>query len=382
MQNWLSLQRFFDRASRARALALGVVVVVFLLGLGGSEAWAHGTGTSRGDYRQHPGGAEAWVAMPGVDLLLLAPALDRNGNGELDGGELTRSEQVDAQLLDALPATRGEVACAGTVLEVGPDRSDPRGALFGIRYAPCAGDAADVAIGIGSLLSKLPAGHTQAAFLHVGDGEPQQSLVYGKDASVRVPLDREAAPPPPESAWQVAKKCVVLGVEHIVFGFDHVVFLIGLVLLRGRARDYLTMVTAFTVAHSLTLALTVLGVVAPPVLLIEALIALSVAYVGVENFFIHDVAKRWRVTAPFGLIHGFGFAAAVGEKLPRENLPVALGTFNLGVELGQLGLLLLFVPLFAWLRRWQPFDKWGVRVISAAIVVAGLYWFVERVFLA
>jgi len=366
--------------ARARAFAVGLLVAA-ICGLwpAANTAWAHGTGTSRGDYRQVPGGAEAWVSLNRVDLLVLAPALDANGNGEVESEELTPSDKVNEQLLAALPATRGDTPCPGTILAVGPDKTD---GLFGVRYGPCEGEASDIRIRIGVLLTTLPLGHTQAAFLHVGSGEPQQSLVHGKEASVRVPLDPNADPGAPEGSWQIAKKCIVLGVEHIWFGIDHVVFLIGMVLLGGRSRDFISMVTSFTLAHSVTLALTVLGVVAPSPTVIEPLIALSVAYVGVENFIVKDISRRWRVAALFGLIHGFGFASAVGDKLPRENLPLALGTFNLGVELGQLALLLVFVPLFVWLRKREWFRTRGVQVLSAAVIIAGLYWFVERVFLS
>jgi hypothetical protein len=111
------------------------------------------------------------------------------------------------------------------------------------------------------------------------------------------------------------------------------------------------------------------------------LIALSIVYVGVENFFVKDAEKRWRVTLPFGLIHGFGFAGALGEiALPRAEIPVALLAFNVGVELGQVAVLALVLPLILAARKRAWFERTGVKVISAAIVAAGLFWFVTRVF--
>ena len=138
--------------------------------------------------------------------------------------------------------------------------------------------------------------------------------------------------------------------------------------------------TAFTLAHSVTLALSVLGLVTPRLSVIEPLIALSVAYVGVENFLVKDPAKRWRVTLPFGLIHGFGFAGALGEVgLPKGDLPAALALFNLGVEAGQLAILAVLLPIVFWLAKRPAYTAWGVKIASGAIVLAGLYWFVERV---
>jgi hydrogenase/urease accessory protein HupE len=171
-----------------------------------------------------------------------------------------------------------------------------------------------------------------------------------------------------------------LGVEHILTGYDHLVFLLGLVLVGGRWRSLLWVVTAFTVAHSITLGLAALGVWAPRPAIIEPAIALSIAYVGVENFFVKNAEKRWRITFPFGLVHGFGFAGALREvALPKADVPAALFLFNAGVEIGQLAVLALVLPALVLLRRWSWFDKHGVRVVSGAIVIAGLVWFVARV---
>jgi HupE/UreJ protein len=147
----------------------------------------------------------------------------------------------------------------------------------------------------------------------------------------------------------------------------------------GRPRSMLAVVTAFTVAHSITLAVAVLGAWAPPPRLVEPAIALSIAYVGVENFFIRNVDARWRVTFPFGLLHGFGFAGALrAVALPRTDVPAALLSFNVGVEIGQLTVLAALLPLLAWLRRSNGFANVGVRALSAAIAAMGGAWFVAR----
>jgi len=113
---------------------------------------------------------------------------------------------------------------------------------------------------------------------------------------------------------------------------------------------------------------------------IEPLIALSVAYVGVENFLVKDPSRRWRVTLPFGLVHGFGFAGALGEVgLPAGQVPAALALFNLGVEAGQLAILAVLLPVVFFLAKQPAYARWGVRVASGAIVLAGLFWFAERV---
>jgi hypothetical protein len=140
------------------------------------------------------------------------------------------------------------------------------------------------------------------------------------------------------------------------------------------------MVTAFTVAHSLTLGLAALGAVSVPSRIVEPAIALSIAYVGVENLRSRHLDKRWRVTFPFGLVHGFGFAAALAEVgLARADVPRALLMFNLGVELGQLGALALALPLVWRLRRFGWFEGRAVPALSWCVALAGIVWFAGRV---
>ncbi|HET6334916.1 MAG TPA: HupE/UreJ family protein [Polyangiales bacterium] len=171
-----------------------------------------------------------------------------------------------------------------------------------------------------------------------------------------------------------------LGVEHILTGFDHLVFLLGVVLIATRTRSVLAAVTAFTLAHSLTLALSVLGFVSVSPRLVEPLIALSVAYVGLENFWARDASRRYRITFAFGLVHGFGFAGALAEiGLPPDRVAGALACFNLGVEAGQLVVLAALWPLLLWFHNShvRPFMKLAA-VVNVAIVVLGTTWAVER----
>jgi hydrogenase/urease accessory protein HupE len=170
-----------------------------------------------------------------------------------------------------------------------------------------------------------------------------------------------------------------LGVEHILGGFDHLVFLVGVVLITRGARDVLLAVSAFTFAHSITLALAVLEIATISPRLVEPLIALSVAYVGVENFFPGRSARRYRLTFAFGLVHGFGFAGALREiGLPREQLAAALGLFNVGVEAGQLLVLVGLLPLLAWLRHSERGFRYVSRSLNVALVLLGVGWALER----
>jgi hypothetical protein len=181
------------------------------------------------------------------------------------------------------------------------------------------------------------------------------------------------------------KSFIFLGLEHILTGYDHLLFVLSLIALGGGLRYLLKVVTAFTLAHSVTLALTTLGIIALPGRIIESGIALSIAYVAAENIFSRNKTglerSRWIITFIFGLLHGMGFAGLLGEmNLSTSSLPVALVGFNLGVEIGQLSVVIPAFLLLRWLERWKigPQIRWSA---SAFAVVAGLYWFVERAFL-
>jgi len=171
-----------------------------------------------------------------------------------------------------------------------------------------------------------------------------------------------------------------LGMEHIWFGFDHLAFLLALLIAGGSVREMVKVITSFTVAHSITLCLAVLGILAVPSQWVEALIALSIAYVAIENQWNKPLVRRWIITFYFGLIHGLGFAGSLADtQLPKNHFLASLFTFNLGVELGQLAIVVLVIPVL-WLMghyRWYPFLKRGV---SWVVALMGLLWFVERAF--
>jgi hydrogenase/urease accessory protein HupE len=229
------------------------------------------------------------------------------------------------------------------------------------------------------LVAQLSQGHRM--LLHArGPAGPADDVLYATHD--RLTLDVASSAPSPSPSRGVAA-FVAMGVEHILTGYDHLLFLVGLVLVGGRLKSLLGVVTAFTVAHSVTLALAVLGVWTPSARLVEPAIALSIAYVGVENFALRDgfvMSKRWRLALPFGLVHGFGFSAALREiALPRVDVPAALFGFNAGVELGQLAVLAVVLPALHWLRKQPWFERRGVRALSGAIATMGLAWFVARV---
>jgi hydrogenase/urease accessory protein HupE len=175
----------------------------------------------------------------------------------------------------------------------------------------------------------------------------------------------------------------LLGAHHILTGYDHLLFLFALLLRGGTLLSLFKIITAFTVAHSITLALAVLGVVSLPDRLVESVIAASIIWVAVENVIaLRPPPRRWLVGFIFGLVHGFGFSSALGPlALSPGRLAWALLTFNLGVEAGQTAVIAVLLPALLWLQR----RRWQTRVVQAAslaVAAAGLVWLFERVFLA
>jgi hypothetical protein len=239
------------------------------------------------------------------------------------------------------------------------------------------------------LLQRLGHGHRHLVTVRAGELEQSAVLHRGQPAftmalaASRAPGSGRGADLPEggESAEPGAAfyRLLVMGVEHILTGWDHLVFLLGLLLVGGRLPSLLKTVTAFTAGHSVTLACGALGLYSPGPRWVEPLIALSIAYLGFENLFFPQVERRWRIALAFGLIHGFGFSAALSElALPRAEMVRALLAFNLGVEIGQLAVLALVVPLLVLARRWSLFSTHVAPALGGGIIVPGLVWFALR----
>lgn len=186
-----------------------------------------------------------------------------------------------------------------------------------------------------------------------------------------------------QSAVAVMQKFIPAGIHHILIGPDHVLFLVGLLLLGGSPRRLLAIVTSFTVAHSITLSLAALNIVSPAARIIEPAIALSIIYVGFDNLLVRrgrDV-RMW-IAFCFGFIHGFGFANVLREMdLPPRALGWSLFGFNFGVEIGQLLVVLVVASSLAAIRSRSEKAGHTIAVAgSIAVIAAGVFWFVQRVF--
>jgi hydrogenase/urease accessory protein HupE len=360
---------------RSTALALAVLTCVLPL-LAARTAAAHAVGLSKGDYTAAGTDVYAELTFARGDLVALVSGLDANGDGVVDARELARAQPaIETVVLRGIVVEGDGASCHATLESAAlaePDGVDLRG-----RYR-CASPPSQVHVRL-PLLEDLAEGHRHVARLIVGSTTADDVLRRGHE-DIAAAATKQAAAPPPAGYEGGLLSFVRLGVEHILTGYDHLVFLFGLVLVGGRLRSLVGAVTAFTLAHSITLALAVLGVWAPSPRIVEPAIALSIVWVGIENFFVRNAHGRWRITFPFGLIHGFGFAGALHEiELPRARVPAALVTFNLGVEVGQLAVMALVVPAIVLLRKRGLLGRTATLSLSAGVVAAGAYWFVSRV---
>lgn len=239
----------------------------------------------------------------------------------------------------------------------------------------CARDLAGSQVG----LAGMDAAFTDALLRVAPLNRPVQAARLTQDQAM---VEVQTVP----DGWEVARSYFVLGIIHILEGYDHLLFVIALVLLIGRFWAVVKAATAFTVAHSITLVGSTLGLVGLPQSPVEALVALSIVFLAVEivkqNPQAPNLAERapWIVAFLFGLIHGFGFAGALREiGLPESDVPTALLTFNLGVEAGQLLIVAATLAFLALLRRYSPAMLRPATVtVTYAIGITASFWFIER----
>jgi hydrogenase/urease accessory protein HupE len=261
---------------------------------------------------------------------------------------------------------------------------------FEYRPASAFGDVAQ-APSVVSLTGSLPgdaraftlgydlAAGTFAMIVRIGDSAAQTFWLEAATDSAAVSI---AAPPPAPTLFEVALRYFSLGFTHILpKGADHILFVVGLFLLSTKWRPVFMQVSAFTLAHSITLGLTIYGVVSLPAKVVEPMIALSIAYVAIENIVTTEL-KSWRVALvfSFGLLHGMGFAGVLRDLgLPRGDFLAALLTFNLGVEGGQLTVVgIVFLLVAYWRRNAVSYRRLVAQPASIVIALMGLYWTIQR----
>ena len=276
---------------------------------------------------------------------------------------------IGEYVLDRVSVLGDGRECPG---EAGAPRPDADGVLIDLSFR-CVADA-DALSYRNRLFHDFDASAVQNVLVLAGDDIDQAVLTRNRNT---LSLTGELP-----GFWTVLARYVAVGVEHIFRGYDHIAFLLAMILWATRLVPVVTIATAFTAAHSITLTAAVLGFATIPSSLLEPLIALTVIWAATENFFSRKIGRRWRLAFALGLIHGFGFAGALSEfGLPAHALAAALGGFNLGVEIGQVAIVTMAMPLLFGLDRLTGGARspWIVWTAAGGIGAVGIYWFFERV---
>lgn len=349
------------------------------------------------------------IALRDLDYVL---QLDRDNDGVLTWGEVrARGDDITKYATANLALTSKDKPCAlTTTAPMQLDKhSDGTYAVLSLTAACGAAITEALQVKYSLLFDVDPSHRGLVQWLAPGEKEAL-SVILGVDAATqKLPLQ---AP----SAWQTFQQYVVEGAFHIWIGYDHILFLLSLLLpavlifrknetvrpelvqgfrqaqpnrtliqpapsFTAAVKEVLKVVTAFTLAHSITLSLAALGVVSLPSRWVESAIAASIIVAAVQNIRGVVDSKRWVMAFGFGLIHGFGFASVLADLgLPQNALVTALVGFNVGIEGGQLAIVAVFMPLAFWLRATKFYQvgvfKWG----SGLIALMALYWLVQRAF--
>jgi len=331
---------------------------------------AHAVGISRGEYELHGNTVAASLVFARPEIATIVPAIDANHDGTISARELENARaQLAATIVSRMRVSDAAADCHGTLTATTLTEEDG----LSIRAVfECASAPSSAAVTLG-FLDGMSHGHRHLAAVSSSES---RSVLYAGHDRIDVTTAGSAGTSMAAEAWSLFR----LGISHILTGYDHLVFLFGLIVVGGRLRSTILALTAFTLAHSITLGLSALGIWSPGPSIVEPAIALSIAYVGIENWFVKTSDRRWLITFPFGLIHGFGFAGALHEiALPAGQVPIALASFNVGVEAGQLLVLAAVLPALILLRRQLWFTHYGVRFASGLVAIAGGIWFVARV---
>jgi hydrogenase/urease accessory protein HupE len=347
-----------------------------------SLAQAHDPGLSTAALKTFPDRLDAEVIFARADIEALVP-LDVNHDGNVSPEEWDRARsELEPLVREALNVRVNDAAITIAEPSVHLDENN-NFRMAGIFLAQGA-----KALAVESpLIKRLPRGHRQFVSVVGGKGIALAEVLLSADHNVfalDVPKGFTDEVQPAKTA--TFREFFIMGVEHILTGYDHLLFLFGLLIAMSPFRATMWVITCFTLAHSTALALAAFDVVRIPGRVVEPLIAATIIYVGAENLLrLDNPTGRWQLTLIFGLIHGLGFATDLKEKLAGmigAKIAVPLVSFNLGVELGQMAAAVLLLPLLCWLRTETVFVRRSLPVCSALVVLAGTWWLLQRTLLA
>jgi len=324
------------------------------------------------------------IALRDLDYAI---GLDTDGNGAITWGEVrSKQDEIAAYALSRLTIMTGETGCPTQASRHLIDNHTD-GAYAVLLFTVACPTAIETLQADYRLLFDLDAQHK--GLLRLTHGQVTTTAIFSQEMPMQQFTIGEA------SSWRQVRQYLHEGIWHIWLGYDHVLFLLALLLpavLRRVADrweptpdflsafwEVLSIVTAFTLAHSITLSLATLGVIVLPSRLVESAIAASVVFAGISNLYPVLAQRRWLVAFLFGLVHGFGFASVLSDLgLPKGSLALSLVSFNLGVEVGQLAVVAIFLPLAYVLRTSWTYQRLVLVTGSLGIAALAFAWLIER----
>jgi hydrogenase/urease accessory protein HupE len=342
-----------------------------------AQAGAHDPGLSAVELRVEPGALFAHLTFARQDIETLI-RIDVNADGRITPAELDASrEPLQALARRALDIRFGTHVIEPADLEIELDES--AAVHFRLSFTTPPGARLQIR---STLLPALARGHRQ--YLSAQNAAGKQLAETILEAS-HARMDIQAAEVAGGHGRDTFQNFLGLGVEHILTGYDHLAFLLAVLLVGGGFGTIARIITSFTLAHSITLALATFNVVRIPPAVVEPLIAGSIVYVGLENLLNRRPRRRWLLTFAFGLVHGLGFASVLndlGVGTGSADPAVPLVSFNLGVEAGQFGIAVLLLPLIWKLRQKPALATRLLPACSVVVATGGAYWLVQRTLLA
>jgi hydrogenase/urease accessory protein HupE len=345
---------------------------------------------------------EVVFTLDSLSLIELLPDIDRNKNWVLEKSELEKDRHhLEELITEGLTLDRNNKEVTPMVEKMKLVKKENKEFVSTTMTFPAFSPGDTIVYNDGFYFNDTGANYVDlisADFM----GQTSEAVLQGKERTWTILLtevqqeqgqdqttqpDTGTAQDHPEAVKPVEKSSTSswfsffkLGTLHILTGYDHLLFLFALLLRKQTFKQYAAIVTSFTIAHSITLSLAVLGWITLPSRFVEAVIAFSICYVAAENIFRKEIRRRWTITFLFGLIHGLGFASILREmSIPKSHLAVALVNFNLGIEAVQLSLVLLLLPLLSYIFKLKSSRK-IVIYSSYAIVAMGAIWFIQRLF--
>jgi len=366
-----------NRANRTPRLTPAICLLLVLMILAAGVAFAHDPGLSAADLKFGGKTITARSTFARDEIAMIAP-MDADRDGQITQPEFdaarARLESLARESF-ALSVDGREVSPSTVAVNLGESNA----IHFDLEFPAPPQESRLILRSL--LIDKLARGHRQFLSLRDAGGNAlKQQMLDAANNSFECDL---AAVSASQTRPQSFLAFLSLGVEHILLGFDHLAFLFALLIAGGTLREAVKVITSFTVAHSITLALATLDVINIPSSVVEPLIAASIIYVGLENIFRREIKGRWALTFAFGLAHGFGFASALGELGVGTGAGAVapLLSFNLGVEIGQIAIAALVLPLIWKLRQHSGFVIRYAPACSILIALAGGYWLIERTIL-